>query len=541
MAVATIPFSERLGFSRLTRDYILHPEKTRRFFGEADFASIAKALADTAYDRNTMADLLARQNRAWGASTAVLQNIDKLRQPNAIAVFAGQQACLFGGPYLVLLKALAAAKWAARLEQELSRPVVPVFWIASDDHDIPEIASVSVFDASGKIVGLSIDGRGDTPSPPIGALTYDESIAREIGKLEDIFPDNDFKDDAYAVLARLYRSGGHIVDAFARYMLELTTRSGLVLFNPYDREFKEATAPLMAEIVSKQDAMRDALSETAAALIEGGYHLQAEKSDTAAHLFYHNPGRTALHRDGDAFRAGDQTFSEKTLRDMIKSRPLDYSPDVFTRALVQSSFFPAAAIVCGPAEVAYYAQMMSLFDVFDLVRPRIILRPSVTVVESRDQELLSSHGLSFEDVIGDFEAIINQILSDTFPEELDKTLSSHRENARREMHRLREILVAFDANLSGTVDHTEKKIDFLLGELDKKVFAAHKKKNSVERGRLYRLRDHLWPNGATAERAIAPAYFISRYGSGIIDFIYKSARLDETGHQLLMLSDYNGR
>lgn len=540
MADTTIPYSQRLGFPQLTRDYIHDPEKTKSFLGGNDFAAIATALGQRPYDRNGIADLLTRQNRKWNAPDKVLQNIEKLRQADAIAVFTGQQACLFGGPYLVLLKALAAAKWAARLEQELSRPVVPIFWIASDDHDVQEIASVDLFDASGNITKLRIDDRGDTASPPIGALTYDKSVKREIGKLSDIFPDNDFKNDAYAGLAEFYASGEFIVDSFARYMLGLTSPAGLVLFNPYDEDFKRATAPLMAEVVDKHGAIKEALSATATTLNERGYHLQVEKSETAAHLFYHTPARTAIHRNGDTFVAGEQSFTGEALREMIISQPLNFSPDVFTRALMQSYYFPAAAIACGPAEVAYYAQMMSLFDIFDLVRPRIIPRPSVTIVESRDQELLASHGLSFADMTGDFEAVINSILSDTFPEDLGQVLSAHREGARGDMEKLRQTLVAYDANLAGTVEHTEKKIDYLLGELAKKVFAAHKKKNTVERRRLYRLRDHLWPNGAAAERSIAPAYFISRYGPGVIDFLYERIRLDETGHQLVMLSDYHG-
>jgi len=539
MNIKTIPFSERLGFPQLTRDYVSHPEKTRRFFGDSDYPSIAKSLGEKPYPRDAIADLLARQNRAWNASEATLRNIEKLRRPNAVAVFTGQQACLFGGPYLVLLKALAAVKWAARLEKELSRPVVPIFWIASDDHDLQEIASVSVFDAAGKIVDLKIDDRADSPAPPIGALSYDESIEREIGKLADLLPDNEFKSTAYAELAGIYTSGQRIVDAFARYMHRLTSDLGPVLFNPYDEEFKQATAPFMAEIISRHAPMRDTLSETASALIEHGYYLQVEKSDTAAHLFYHNPGRTAIHRDGENFDAGERSFSEEKLRDTILSHPLDFSPDVFTRALMQSYYFPAAAIIVGPAEVAYFAQMMSLFELFGLVRPRIILRPTATIIESRDESLLESHGLSFTDMLGDFEAIINTIFSDTFPENLDKHLSAHKETVGQGMDELRETLVEFDANLSGMAQHTAQKIDYLLGELAKKVFAAHKKKNTVERGRLYRLRDHLWPKGAAAERSIAPAYFVSRYGPGIIGFLFEKIRLDETGHQLITLSEYH--
>lgn len=540
MAVKTIPYSTQLGFSQLTRDFIYNPEKTERFFGDADFATITKSLSEKSFPRDTAVDILMRQNQQWAAGMKTRQNIEKLRQSKSVAVFTGQQACLFGGPYLVLLKALAAVKWAEKLERELSTPVVPIFWIASDDHDIQEIASVDIFDVSGKIVKLHIDAGGDVPSPPIGALTYDESVEREVAKLADVFPDNDFKAAAYAGLADEYKSGVPVADAFARYLHRLTAEYGLVLFNPYDDEFKRASVPFMTRIIDKHSEMKKALNDTESALTGQGYHLQVEKSERATHLFFHDPGRTAIHRDGEGFIAGGRSFTKESLCTAIMSRPLDFSPDVFTRALIQSHLFPAAAIICGPAEVAYYAQMMSLFDVYGLVRPRIILRPSATIIENRDQALLESHSLTFQDITGDFEAVINALLSDTFPERLDSSLSSHRQGTKNTMEELRRELVAYDANLTGMIEHTEQKIDYLLGELAKKVFSAHKKKNKVERGRLYRLRDHLWPGGMAAERSIAPAYFISRYGPGIIDFLYENARIDETGHQLLRLSDYDG-
>lgn len=540
MAIKTIPYSAQIGFSQLTRDFVSNPEKTAPFFGNTDYASIAESLGKKSFPRDTAVDILSRQTLTWAAGENTRHNIEKLRQPDSVAVFTGQQACLFGGPYLVLLKALAAVKWAEKLERELSIPVVPIFWIAADDHDVREIASVNVFDASGKIVNLQIDAGGDTPSLPIGALTYDESVEREVAKLADMFPDNDFKSDAYDALRDVYKSSVPIADAFARYMNRLMAEYGLVLFNPYDEEFKRAAAPLMIRIIDKHAEMKQALSEADSALIQQGYQLQVEKSETAAHMFFHDPGRTAIHRTGDEFVAGDRSFSEKSLRETIMSRPLDFSPDVFTRALIQSYVFPAAAIIGGPAEVAYYAQMMSLFDVFDLVRPRIILRPSMTIVENRDQSLLESHNLSFNDIAGDFDAVINTLLSDTFPERLNASLTSNKQDIKNKMEELHRELIAYDPNLTGMIEHTEQKIDYLLGELGKKVFAAHKKKNKVERGRLYRVRDHLWPKGMAAERSIAPAYFVSRYGPGIIDFLYENAGIDETGHQLLMLSDYNG-
>ncbi len=540
MPITTIPYSEQLGFSKLFRDFIEGSAAVMRYFPAGDFASIARRLHSTPYDREAIASLLVRQNRGWNASAAVFDSIEKIRDKNAVAVFTGQQACLFGGPYMILLKAMAAVKCAEKLERDLSVPVVPIFWIAADDHDVPEVATVGLFDTRGKINRFEIDHDAQVPSPPVGAMRYDASIRREVERLKAIFPDNDFKQVTMTPLDEIYQTGERIVDCFARYLLSVMGWFGLVMFSPYEEEFKAAAAPFLARIVDGHAAIRDVLAVTGSELEQSGYHLQVRKAETAVHLFIHNPDRNAIHRDGDRFVAGSANFSATELQDAIASRPLDFSPDVFTRPLVQSHFFPAAAIIGGPAEVAYYAQMMPLFDVFDLITPQILARPSATILETRYEKMMHDQGLTLNDFAGDYEARINDILAQTFPERFDSMLSDYRENVMHGISELRTELHACDANLSGVVDHTRKKVDYLLQDLRKRILAAHKKRNKVERDRLLRLRDHLFPDNRLAERSIAPAYFLSRYGPNIVDFIFENIQLSETGHQVLSLSDYNG-
>jgi len=540
MAIKTISYSERLGFSKLFRDYIDGDENIPGFFDTGDFESIADHISGKLYDRRVIAEILNRQNRNWGATPEIFDNIEKIKDTDAIAIFTGQQACLFGGPYLILLKAMAAVKYARRLERELSVPVIPIFWIAADDHDFQEVAAVDVFDEGGGVARLQIDYGDLASSPPIGVLKYDDSIAREINRLKELLPDNEFKDRTLTPIAECYRPGEKIVDCFARYLLSILGEHAPILFSPYDEEFKKFVARFLAGSIDRHDEIKNTLAAADSALRRAGYHRQVEKADTAAHLFFHDPNRTAIHRDGERFVADAQEFASAELKEAISSRPIDFSPDVFIRPLMQSHFFPAAAIIGGPAEVAYYAQMMPLFDTFDLVRPRIFARPSLTVVERRFEKLMDEHHVTLDDIAGDFEARINDIFSDTFPSRLDESISRYRSGVMDGMDKLGEELEAYDPVLSGTVNHTRKKVDYLLNELAKKVFAAHKKKNKSDRDRLYRLRDNLFPRGAPAERSIAPAYFISRYGPRIVDFIFENMRLDETGHQLLALTDYDG-
>jgi len=535
-----LPYSDFPGFSRLFLDFVNAPDKLRPFFGKNDIADCLQKVSIPDERRRAIRNILSDQNRNWKAPEAVFEAIDKLNHPQAVAVVAGQQAGLFGGPYLALLKAMAAVKAARDIEEKFKVPAAPIFWIASDDHDLKEISSVDIFDMAGQPVPLSIDVDKDKVYPPVGELEYDDSISEALDHLKSHLPENDFYNDAFGSLSEIYRPGRKIVDCFAEYILSLTGHLGIVPFNPHDRRVKELSAPIMKEMVSKKHDIITGKEEADNGLTEAGYHLQVKKDESATHLFYHSPQRMAIHSDGDRFTAGDSVFSEKELLEKLESNPSDFSPDVITRPLVQSFLFPVAAIIGGPAEIAYIAQIMPLFDLLGMGRPRIMVRPSITPVEKRYEKIWDKFDIGIEDLAGDIESTINAILRRSYPDDFDKDLESLSEEIRLGLDSFRRKVSDIDPGLADAVDRTAGRIDHNLNSLGKKVFAAHKKRHDIERQRIYRLRDHILPGGNPPERSIAPVYYISRYGRGVIDIIFDNLNLNETGHRFLMLSRYYG-
>jgi bacillithiol biosynthesis cysteine-adding enzyme BshC len=536
----TIPYTEELGFSRLFQDFVSKSATATEFFHERSFSDVALQLDRKSFDRQWIHDLLHRQNSDWNAPAQVMEAIEKTADPKAVMLFAGQQAGLFAGPYLVILKVLGTVKRARQLETELDRPVIPVFWIAADDHDVDEISRTAAFDRKGNIVEIELD-REEEASPPVGALQYDEKIGEAIATADTLLPDNDFKSPAIDPLRGSYKDGHPIVDAFAQYLLSLVGRFGVILFNPYDESVKEKVVPFFQDIVTRHDDLKQRLIDVDKKLVERGYHLQVEKAQTALHLFHHHPHRDALHSGKDDYVCGNMRFTKEDLLAKIEHDPLSFSTDVMTRPLLQSFLFPTLGILAGPAEISYYAQLLRLFELFDTPAPRIIARPSATIVEARYEKHMHEYELTLPDLAGDVEDIINRVLRDTFPEDYQKRFDTYREEIAEGIRELRQDLIDYDKNLQPMIDRTREKIDYQLKELDKKIFAAHKKKNKTERDRIYRLRDNLFPNGNLPERVIAPFYFVSRYGSQIFDFLFEKIQIDETGHQLLLLSEYNGQ
>lgn len=540
LGVRTTPVTTAMGVSSLYLDFLYDPKKVQAYFGRANHAAVISNIRSSHYDRDMISDIFFRQNKAWDCPRAVIDQIEKLRHPDAVAILTGQQPCLFGGPYLILLKALAAVKWARLLELQHHVPVVPIFWISADDHDFKEISFVDIFDRGGALSRLAIDIPGRKVFPPLGTMSYDPSIERELNRLSELLPDNEFKQGMLAPLASIFQTGKPVVDSFAKDLHSLIGSTGLIIFNPYDAQVKSATADFMASLVRRRGEVREVLSARESKLDRAGYALQVQKAPTALHLFYHAPARLPLHEIDGVIRAGQKRFTESELIAAVHAKPLDFSPDVLLRPLMQSILFPAVAVIGGPAEIAYFGQLLPLFDLFRLPAPVITARPSATILERRFDQLMARRQITYADLTGDVETLITRLMVEDFPKELQRELNEIGDNSKASFERLKAALVAFDPALDGMAAQTSERIDYQIKELAKKVFAAHKKRKASDREALYRLHQHLFPNHAPAERSIALAYFISRYGPKIVDFVMERLQLDETDHQFLPLSEYHG-
>ncbi len=535
-----IPFSSDLGYSQLYRDFAEDPQPFINDFGLNSLSDAISLVSGREYNRSVIVDILARQNMNWKATPESQTNIEELKDKNSVVVAVGQQAGLFGGPYLVILKALAAIKQAEYIEKKFNVPAVPIFWIAADDHDFEEISFAEVFDRSGLLKRFTINDEKRQGYPPVGALNYDTAVEREAALLLESLPENDFLDRVKNLVDEYYCADLNIVDSFAGLLKSLLGHLGLVLFNPYDLEFKQNVSGLIQTIVEKHSDLKSALTAANTSLDKLGYHQQVIKADTATHLFYHNPNRTAIHLKDNGATAGDTRFSIDELIAEIKKDPLGFSPDVITRPLIQSAFFPVASFIGGPSEVAYYMQLGNLFKLFDIPAPAVQGRPSATIVESRLEKVFDSEGLSYNDAVLQVEQIIKSKVSESFPADVSTQLEQSKSRISDELKTLESLCDPIDPSIKDTLRRSSEKIDFQLSEIDKRFRNAHNKKNKVIRNRLQRLHDGLYPRRSSPERVITILYFISRYGTNVIDFIHRQINLEAKGHQLIMMSEYDG-
>ena len=532
--------SRKLGYTQLYLDFLAGAGSARKFYSSQNADVTARALDRIQFDRQATVSILRRQNETFGSSPAVFAAIDKLADPHAVCIFAGQQAGLFGGPMMTLLKALAIAKASRTLSTQLSRPVVPVFWIAADDHDLDEVNHTFLLNRLGALQRVDYHGRPEM-ALPLGQIQLEDGLSLEqpMQSFRETLGETEFTRELYELLERCYNPDNTFVTAFGKLMAALTAEYGLVLFTPNDREVKALARPFLRQVIEKQDLLHALLSERNQAVQSAGYHLQVQKQDNAAYLFVDLDGRKPVHRRGNDFTVGDRNFTKQELIALLESEPERFSPDVTTRPIFQAWLSPTAVQMGGPSEIAYFAQGNVIFDLFERPLPVHLARPTLTFVEKRFGKLMNEQAISFEEVAGDIEQVINRIMNKSFPEDIEGRYEQLRSEIRRQFDLFSEESLNFDPSLRGFAEQTSGKIDFALKTFESKLFTAHKKRSTDLRERIYRLQNALWPNGAFQDRSLNVANFVARYGYTFVSWLYESVDPLAPGPKLISLSEDN--
>ncbi len=538
MANRLVQPSKSLGYSNIYLDFVAGNNPPRNLYYADSLEAVAEGLDRVDYDREKMAAILRRQNEQLGSSSKTLENIDKLTDPRAVCVFTGQQAGFLGGPLLTLVKAIATVKAAALYSEQLGRPVVPIFWIAGDDHDFEEANHTWVLDRKGEPCKIAYT---TSPEKEISTasihLSDQAELSRAIELLKECLGETDFTPELYALVDRCYTSEDTLSTAFGKFMAALMRDTGLVMFCPNDDEVKLHATPFFETIISRQDDLSEAINGANGRLTDLGYHLQVEKKDNSSHLFFDIDGRKPVMRADGLFTVGEKVFTRIQLEQQIQRCPQRFSPDVMTRPVLQSWLFPVLSQKGGPAEIAYLAQINPIFEFFDRPVPLHVARATVSIVEPRFEKQMEGMEIAFEDLTGDIEQIVNRVLAKTFPEHLEAHVENLKKDFEGQFRHLIDETLQFDPQLQQFAEQTYGKIDFTLKNFESKLFSSHKKQSKQTRDRIYRLWHTLYPNRGLQERSVNISYFISRYGMDVVDFLMQRIDSEEKAHQLIYLSE----
>ncbi|MFN2416802.1 MAG: bacillithiol biosynthesis cysteine-adding enzyme BshC, partial [Pyrinomonadaceae bacterium] len=410
LRVERLPFRNVPHQSRLFLEYLEDPTALRRFYPEAvrfhyELAERRRRVLDNhRTDRAALCDALGRSNVGWGAGALTTANVGRLRSPDSVAVVTGQQTGLFTGPLYTLYKALSAVKLAACLTSR-GTDAVPVFWMATEDHDWEEVQTAQVIACDGRLADVAVPAGLHGEGEPVGGVKLDGSVEEAVRRLFDLVPSSEFLPELERVVRDAYGPGRSYGEAFARMLSALVGDYGLVLLDPTDPALKRLAAPLYSEAARLGAEIASATDARSRELVAAGYHAQVYTSPDSFPLFLIDEGgaRRALTRTGGGrYRAkGDGgEWSAEELASLASAEPERFSPNVTLRAVVQDYLLPTIAYFGGAAEVAYFAQTAESYRILGRPATPILHRASLTVVERRTGRTLERYGLRLEDFFG---------------------------------------------------------------------------------------------------------------------------------------------
>jgi len=531
--------------TRLFLDYLRDPIALRRFYPEAvryhyDLPARAeRVLASQQTNRSELCDALERMNRAWGASEKTVANIRLLREADCLAVVSGQQAGLFGGPLYTIYKALSAVKLGECLSQR-GMKAVPVFWMATEDHDFEEVATAEFINRDCALDRARVPLDMHQDGLPVGRVTLDERINDPTNNLLKALPQTEFSDELEKLLREAYRPRQKYGDAFARLMTRLLNRYGLILLDPLDAQLKKLAAPLYSEAARRAPEIATALLNRSRELEQAGYHAQVAASENSFPLFLHDDSgaRHALVRtEGDKYQAkadgGEHSAEELSARALRE--PERFSPNVTLRAVVQDYLLPTIAYYGGSAEIAYFAQTAEVYRALNRPVTPILHRASMTMVEKHTWRTLERYNIGLTDFFAGPDHVISRVVAEHLGKETSAAFDHTASSFHSELDALQEKLRHVDPTLAAALEKGRRKINYQIDGLRTRFQRAQMARDEAVHRQLMRAFDLLYPEKTLQERRINITSLWARHGRYVVDWIFDAIDLGSHDHHIVYL------
>jgi bacillithiol synthase len=531
-----LPFRQIPHTTRLFADFLSDPAKLQQFYPRSPFFTewFKEEASAIRYDdtrRERVSAILQRQNQSWEASAKTLENIARLRA-GASAVVTGQQVGLFGGPLFSIHKALTAVK-LADLATQGGVDCVPIFWLATEDHDLAEVDHVSIPGPDGSLRNLVATTQAQS-DVPVGTIAFGTEIEALVNAASEFLGDSEITN----TLRQCYRTGETYGSAFARLFARLFADWGVILLDASDPELHQISEPIYRAAIERSAELDQSLLARGQALESAGYHQQVKVTPSSALLFTLQDGaRVPVHRQADNgdFVIQEGKCSQAELLQRIASTPQNFSPNVLLRPVVQDYLLPTLAYTGGSAEVAYFAQAVVVYEaLLGRITP-VIPRFSATLVDSKPASLLERYGLNLVDLFPGPESLRELLATRALPSELQSAFESAEASLKQSIGKIRSALERLDKTLVDATDNAASKMQHQLESLRTRAARAELRQTEVLTRHAELLSHALYPNKTLQEREIPGIYFLSRHGTEILRGLYDSIHADCLDHQVITL------
>ena len=495
----------------------------------------AGALNCAHHPLDDLAAILTREHSRLDAPQSVLSTIGAIDDATVFVV-AGQQAGLFGGPLYTFYKALHAVRLARRLAEASGLRVIPLFWIASDDHDIREVGRHSIRGRDGTPLTMHYASDSMLSDAPLGEVVLDSGITAVVDELAGHLPPGDFAERFVEGLREDWTPGLRWTDAFARQMLRYLGRTGLVLFDPRWEGVKRLLAPIFTAELTEPRASAELVNKAAEGFATSRERRAAiHRPDGATNLFVEVDGaRLLLTVDERGFNAGGHHFESEDLLALVEREPERFSPAAALRPVCQDMLFPVASLICGPGERHYLKQVEPLYGFFDVDGATVWPRASFTIVDARTARAAKKGGVPVTVLFGDSDTVRARLASTTFPQNIEQELETFEKAVESHTDVLARSLAKLDGSLDSWVEARKGRILHVVHEIGERARRAHRAMEDSAQTRLVTAAAFLVPEGIPQERFYGMDSVLSFLQDDSLDMLLDLTSPDEEFHRIIV-------
>ncbi len=519
---------------KLFLEYFDHFEKVKSFYVYPPaMPAVARAARKLDYPEDRRAEvssILRNQNIALGAGAETLSNLDRLEK-GSVAVVSGQQVGLFSGPAYAIYKALTAVQIA----EELTRggiPAVPVFWMATEDHDLDEVRHTTWF-AQGKLVRFELPAPSDT-GQPVGRISLGEEIEPLVQEAAELLA-NQGSDLLAQYLTESYRPEETYGSAFGKLFARLFAQHGLILMDPLDAGLHKVAAPLYQHALAERDALNEKLLQRGKDLDHAGFDAQVKVTSRSTLLFRMDEGgRQVITASAEKFQSGEKTWSREELVHLTHTEPEKFSPNAIFRPVVQDYLLPTAAYIGGPAEISYFAQSEVVYRQLLGRMPVMLPRSGFTLIDAKATKLLRRYGLKVEDVWSGSQGLRHKMERQSVSGSLSKNFDSDQKQIAKMLARMGKQMENLDPTLKGTVERARKRIEYHIEKLRRKAGRAQDQKSGLIAAHEQHLESLLNPHKVLQERELCLLPFLARWGASGLGELQKLSSGKKIGHHFIL-------
>jgi bacillithiol synthase len=515
-------------------DFLSYSSQIRRFFPTQPdvehIAAFAKSVPRDPERHARVADALEKQNRSWGASEATLRNIQHLRD-GAYAVVTGQQVGLFGGPLMSLFKAASVLALAKQVEQS-GVQCVPVFWMASEDHDLNEVNQTLLLTHDFQLAPFTAKTTG-VAGAPVAHIRFADGTNHVVAEAAKLLGESLAAD----YLRESYAEGDTFSNSFAKLYTRIFREHGLIFLDPADPELHRIAAPLFLDAMHHSAELDQAVLQRNKQLRDGGYHEQVKVTAESTPLFALVDGvRVPVHRANGGFTVAKKAVSAEELQKRIETSPANFSANVMLRPVLQDYWLPTLAYIGGPAEIAYFAQAAVVYEkLLGRITP-ILPRMSATLIEPRVERLLNKYEVELPELFHGEYQLRDCLAARALPAELKQNFEQARQSIETAMARLSESLKTLDPTLVEAASRSASKMQYQVNRLQKRAAQAELRKSDILTRHATQIENALYPDKSLQEREIAGLYFYANHGPELIDRLINLAQARCPEHKVLTLS-----